>query len=124
MGSVLLFLYLLMLPIYGQDKPKAILFDEFGKISQKELAKRVSSFDKRLRKNAWSENYENAVIFFYCENARDCRQAEASIIKLLGDNCRDCRGWNVRITFVRAGTVRKRKIQLWIVPQGADDPTP
>jgi hypothetical protein len=108
----------------AQDKPKATLFDEFGKINQAELKKRISAFDERLRKNAWSENYENAVIFFYSINEREAKKAESSVVGFLYDNCRDCRGWNLRITFVRAGIAKQQKIQLWIVPQGADNPSP
>lgn len=81
----------------AQDKPNAILFDEFGKVNAAELKKRIGAFNDRLRKNAWSENFENAVIFFYGQKEREQSKAEAAIIKLLNDGCYDCRGWNVRI---------------------------
>jgi hypothetical protein len=122
----LLFLTLLLSgrSLEAQDQPTAFLLDEFGKLSQTERRKRVSAFDKRLRENAWSENYEEGVIFIWSRNAPEQRTAESVLTKLLYDDCRDCRGWHSRITFVRAGVAPKLKIQLWIVPRGADNPIP
>ncbi len=105
------------------EKPKAYLFDEFGKIDQVEIKARTENFRKKLEQSRSSRNFDDAYLFFYYENEKELKKTQNLIEDVLYRECRDCFD-NVRITFLNAGKVKKPKTQFWLAPAGVKPPEP
>lgn len=109
-----------------KEDPKAYLFDEFGKVSQKEVKQRTEKLRKKLQEPASTNEDLGAYLIFYPDDKqKSLRNLEILIRDVLFDNCRDCYGFGgPRIVFVQGGRSEKQKIQFWLVPAGAEPPTP
>lgn len=110
-----------------KQEPKAILFDEFGEISQKEIKSRTLKLREKLEERSSRELQLGAYIILYAKTkkVRNIELVRKTIVKALFDNCRDCYGYEGRqIIFVMGGETEKQKVQLWLLPSGAKPPTP
>ena len=109
-----------------KEKPKTYLFDEFGKISQKEIKLRAEKLRKKLQEHdSINEGFGAYLIFYTGSNEKSLRKIEMLVRDVLFDNCRDCYGFGgPGIVFVNGGKKEQQKIQFWIVPAGAESPTP
>jgi len=109
-----------------KEQLKAHLFDEFGKISQKEIKLRSEKLRKKLQeRDSINENSGAYLIFYTDSKEKSSRQKEILIRDVLFDNCRDCYGFSeARIVFVNGGEKEKQKVQFWLVPAGAEPPIP
>ena len=109
-----------------EEKPKTYLFDEFGQISQKEVKQRTEKLRKKLQEPASKNGGLGAYLIFYSgDKQKSLRNMEILIRDVLFDNCRDCYGFSgPRIVFVQGGKAERLKIQFWLIPQGAEPPTP
>jgi hypothetical protein len=109
-----------------EEKPKAYLFDEFGQISQKEVKQQTEKLRKKLQEPDSKNGGLGAYLIFYSgDKQKSLRNMEILIRDVLFDNCRDCYGFSgPRIVFVQGGKAEKQKIQFWLVPAGAEPPTP
>ena len=102
--------------------PKAEKFDEFGKVSNAEWLKRMKILGKKLDEIKYG-NLQLFIINYGTE--KDINVAESLIEKYLFKNCRDCFGYsNVKITYLRGNSTGKARRVFWIVPFGAETPTP
>jgi len=126
-GSVLL-VTLLMTPALSQEttgpnekKPHAQLIDDFGPVPECDRIARFDTFLLELHQNPSLSGY---VIFY---NGRNVLPAyyESSVYEQLFSNHVSFRGFDrKRITVVRGGFRDSVSTQLWVVPPGADPPTP
>lgn len=108
-----------------EEKPKAYLFDEFKGVSLKEIKTRTEKLKKKLKENAWSKNFVDAYLIFYYDKKQKSSDKQEKLVRFeLSHKCYDCMGWNSRIVFISGGEAESRKIQFWIVPQGAEPPKP
>lgn len=106
------------------EKPKAYLFDEFGKISTKEIKLKTQKLRAKIREKAWSDEPLGAyLVFYYGENQKTPENLQIIIRNELFRECRDCMGWSPNILFVDGGKSKEQKVQFWLVPFGAEPPT-
>ena len=106
-----------------EEKSKAYLFDEFGKVDQVEIKVRTEKFRKKLEQGRNSRDFDDAYLFFYYENENELKKIQTLTRDVLYKDCRDCFD-NVRITFVNTGKAKKQKTQFWLAPAGAKPPEP
>lgn len=105
-------------------KPEAYLFAEAKANNVIEVTKRLR---KKLRITARSESPERVYIFVYYlkRHTTALRKTRKLIDDGLYDDCRHCFGYDPpRITFVDIPISTKPKVQIWLVPPGAQAPTP
>lgn len=110
-----------------KQESKAILFDEFGEISQKEITSRTSKLREKLVERSSRETKLGAYIILYAKTkkVRNIELVRKIIVKTLYDNCYDCYGYGGRqIVFVNGGKTDKQKIQFWLLPLEAEPPKP
>jgi len=110
-----------------KQEPKAILFDEFGEISQKEIKSRTLKLREKLQEPNSKNTGLGAYIFFYANKnkIKQFAKIRKTIVEALLYDCRDCYGYDGgRIIFVEAGEIEKQKIQFWLHPRGAEPPKP
>jgi hypothetical protein len=93
---------------YGNVKPSPILFDEFGKVKDNLLQKRLAALGETLQQNAGAQAY-----FVNYGSAKDVEKREASIRELFGANAS-------KAVFVNGGVEKDIRTRVWIVPAGAD----
>ena len=98
-----------------EKPPQAILFDEFETATNGYVKWRMDSFFAELSNNPAAQGY----IINY-GTAGEIAKRE----KQLRNSIRFRKYDASRITFVRGGTREKIKTVLWIVPPGAEPPTP
>lgn len=94
---------------YGNVKPSPILFDEFGKVKEKLLEKRISALKDILKNNPGSQAY-----FVSYGSEKDVAGRESEIRRHSGGT--DISSW----LFVNAGVEKQIRTRVWIVPPGAD----
>lgn len=99
----------------AQLKPNAYEFFECEKISNNLLKEKVKNFYTELKKDSDSQGY----IINYGTD-KEIAKREKQIKDSM--NFRDDDA--PRITFVRGGNESKLKTVFWIVPAGAEPPTP
>lgn len=96
------------------SEPKAYKFDEFGKISNREFDKRFTKFLVKLQ-------YEEPISTGYIINSGKASEVSKRELKIR-DGTRRCH--HCRIVIVNGGKSKVLKTAFWIVPQGAEPPTP
>ena len=109
-----------------KEKPKSILFDEFEKISRKEIKLRAQKLrEKFLERESKDSGLVAYLIFYTDDKIKTLKDTERIIIDVLLDNCRDCYGFgNNPFVFVKGGKLKEQKIQFWLSPRGAELPIP
>lgn len=90
-------------------------FFEFGKISKSLLKEKTEDFFTELWKDTKSQGY----IINYGTN-KEVAKREKEIRDLIAFRNQDAS----RITFVRSDSKKNFLTELWIVPNGAEPPTP
>lgn len=105
-------------------KPKLSLFDEFGKLSQKEIKLRTQKLREKLEETDSIKDGLGAYLIFYVDGKKESLAPEENtIIHVLYDNCRDCYGYGgARIIFIHVDNSKEVKIQFWLYPPGAEPP--
>ncbi len=100
---------------FGQEKPKAELYDEVVNMPCDELKGRVDGFSVQLGNNPNS----TGLIIIYGEQNNQLRNYHyESLIKDIIDNGKyDGR----RVTFVHAKSEKKLRVQFWLVPPDAEN---
>jgi hypothetical protein len=93
---------------YGDVKPSPILFDEFGKVKDNLLQKRLSALGDTLEQNAGAQAY-----FVNYGSAKDVEKREASIRSMFGANAS-------KAVFVNGGVEKDVRTRVWVVPPGAE----
>lgn len=135
MKTAILILLICVSSVFGQtvvndgdkQESKATLFDEFGEISQKEIKSRTLKLREKLQEPSSRKTQLGAYIVLYAKTkkGKNIEIVRNLIVKGLSDNCRDCYGYGGRlIVFVNGGEVEKQKVQFWLLPLGAEPPTP
>ncbi len=115
----MVFLLICLFPFqicFGQEKPKAELVDEFGKLNCDDFLARTHNFAVSLANNP---NSQGDVIVYGEKNEqyynhRFMDLIKAGIVQLRLDIS--------RFVFVRGDDSNDLRIQFWIVPTGADRP--
>jgi len=98
-----------------QETPKAIKFDEFEKATNGYVKMKMDVFFVELRNNPAAQGY----IINYGTD-REIAKRE----KQIRNSITFCRYDASRITLVRGGNREVIKTDLWLVPPGAESPTP
>jgi hypothetical protein len=93
---------------YGNVKPSPILFDEFGKVKDSLLQKRLTALGETLDQNTGAQAY-----FVNYGSEKDVEKREASIRSMFGGNAS-------RAVFVTGGVEKDVRTRVWIVPPGAE----
>lgn len=93
---------------YGNAKPSPILFDEFGKVKDNLLQKRLTALGEMLQQNSGAQAY-----FVNYGSEKDVEKREASIRSMFGAN-------TSRAVFVNGGVEKDVRTRVWIVPPGAE----
>lgn len=93
---------------YGNVKPSPMLFDEFGKVKNSLLQKRLTALGQTLEQNSGAKAY-----FVNYGSDQDIEKREASIRSMFGANA-------ARAVFVKGGVEKEVRTRVWIVPYGAE----
>lgn len=135
LGFCIIAFFLFSSFIFGQNPPEKVedksveikqttKIDEFGDISEKEFASRLEKFAEILRKNDSATGY---VIFYNDFNSTPFRKTQyfahskiRSYSNYLSEGCFD----PSRFVYVNGGLLEKMTTELWLVPNGAESPTP
>ena len=105
------------------EKPKAFLFDEFEAISDRQVTSKTLKLRERIREKAWSKEPLGAwIIIFHGGKELTPTRLESVVADALSQDCRDCMGFSPRVVLIRGGKARRSKIQLWLIPYGAEPP--
>lgn len=97
---------------YGNSKPSAIFFDEFGKVKDKLLERRIAALIDALRRNPTATAY----VFSY-GTPEAVRKRELEIRDVITKpGAID----PPRIVFSNGGTEKEIRTRVWIVPPGVD----
>jgi hypothetical protein len=128
LGSVLVLSFLLLTAnLFAQtaEKPRAFLFDEFERIGNQEIKLKTKKLRAKIAENAWSKGaFAGAYIIIWDDgNNRSAAKLQTLITNALFEDCRDCMGWDTRITLVRGGKAKRQRVQFWLIPSGAEPPT-
>ena len=93
---------------YGDLKPSPILFDEFGKVKDNLLQKRLTALGQTLEQNAGAQAY-----FVNYGSSKDVEKREAAIRSMFGASAS-------KAVFVNGGVEKDVRTRVWVVPSGAD----
>ena len=108
--------------LFSQEKQKARLLDEFGKLPRKDIVKRIEKLRSTLHENAGGPQYADVFILLWATTQSELKERRDAIVSTLYDNCRDCMG-DTRITFVDRKLGKETKTQIWLVPPGGEPPS-
>jgi hypothetical protein len=106
-------LVILAFQVYGQEKPQARLFDEFGKSCREDFQVRIDSFHNELNNNPKSTGYA----IFYGSKTLEARNL--SYFQILSIYPKERK---LPIQTVRGANQKEEKTQFWIIPAGAELP--
>jgi hypothetical protein len=100
---------------FAQSEPKAIKFAEFGPISQRGVKAKMDSFFDEIRKGPLAQGY---IITYGSPKAVSARRKQItnSIMMSMPED--------LRLTFIDGGFEKAVRTVIWIVPAGAEPPTP
>lgn len=102
--------------LISDEPPKANKIDEFGEVSDRYFNWSLDNFLEKLRKVKTATGY---VLNYGSDEEVSLRINK--INKHFG--CRDCLT-DMRIVIMNGGTRETLRTELWIVPEGAEPPTP
>lgn len=103
---------------FGQEIPKAALFDEFRGICSEEFMARYDGYIVSLYKDPNSMGY---ILFYGDESAEGTNLNYINAVK----NYTNLRRYDsARIVVIRGANQAETKIQFWLVPAGANPPNP
>ncbi len=115
----LLFLFMTSQFCLGQEKPKAVLVNEFGKVCSEELMALYDGFFVELQNYPTTTGY----IIFYGDNSAEGRNLK--FINYLNKFYPNARGFDkTRLSLIRGKNQNQMKIQFWVAPAGANPPIP
>jgi hypothetical protein len=104
---------------FGQEKQKAELIDEFGKICSEDLMARYDGFMNHLQNDPSAQGY----IIFYGDSSVEGRNLK--FIHYLTEYYPVVRGFDKsRLRLLRGANRNQMSIQFWVVPSGAITPKP
>jgi predicted NAD-dependent protein-ADP-ribosyltransferase YbiA (DUF1768 family) len=111
--------------VHGQPKPEAYLFDQFQPRTTAQVIARGDEFKAKLHELVRSKSGAAAWIIYYNDNRRPTFDAHRAVTESLFGGCSDCFGLGneALVTFLNQDGEEQR-IEFWIVPHGADRPTP
>lgn len=95
--------------LYGDIKPTPVLFDEFGKVKNKLLGRRIAALLDTLRRNP-----DSHAEFVSYGTSKDIQDREQAIRKLTSG------ADPALMVFKNGGTEKGIRTQVWIIPAGAD----
>jgi hypothetical protein len=113
---VLFFLFTLLPVCFGQEKPEAVLIDEFGGITCEDQLARTDNYFVELMNDPNSTGY--VVIY----PGKDKSSRPVYLLKLIKGSIYQRKFDKDRIIFIRGEAEEKPRVQLWRVPFGADTP--
>jgi hypothetical protein len=120
--KVLAFLVTLLISLQiceAQEKTEALLIDEFDKLCSEEVMARYDSFLGELGNNPSAMGY----FVFYGDAQRE--GGNLNFIAFLKDIYPDSRRFDkTRLAVVRGANRPQMHVQFWVVPPGAEAPTP
>jgi hypothetical protein len=102
--------------VSGQEKPEAVLIDEFGRITCEEQLARTDNFFAELMNNPDSTGY----VVIYQDKEKPSRATYT--LKVFKGWISQRRYDKSRIVFIRGETEEKPRVELWRVPPGAEKP--
>ncbi len=119
--ALLLILVLFSSLAFSQKKQdlKAYKFFEFGKISNNLLKEKLENFRVEILKSSNAQGY----IINYGK-AAEIANLEKQIRRSSPRNCGYDGAYCGRIVFLKSNITKKKNTQFWIVPEGAQPPTP
>ena len=103
--------------VTAQEKPTAVMIDEFGKTGCEDMQVRVENFLASLQRNPQSRGY----VVMYPQEGINIR-GYFKLEQLLRSSLIFLRFQNAPVTFVRAARMPEQKVELWIAPSGAEPP--
>jgi len=116
---ILSLLLILAIDVLGQEKPKAVLVDEFGKECSESVMARRDSFLNQLGQNANS----SGLILFYGDQDSEGRNVKlAQYLARFDLLARKYASSTIRL--IRGKNTEDLLVQFWLVPSGADYPKP
>lgn len=98
---------------YGGTDKSAIFFDEFGKVKDKLLEKRIAAMTDALRRNPTTTA---RIISYGSADAVSKRESEIRNLAARSARAID----PLRIVFVNGGVEKDLRTRVWIVPSGVD----
>ena len=126
-GVLLLTFFLATSTVLAQkdEAPKAVVFDDFGKTSAKEVRKKTQKLRDEIAKRARKNPAFNVhVIFYYGKTQSSSPNLESLVLNSLYENCYEyMRSTSPRITIIRAGQTNEDRVKFWIVPKDAPIPS-
>jgi hypothetical protein len=115
-----LILFLSIQICFGQQKPKAELFDEHGKITWEDFTARLDNLLHQLSQNP------NSTAYIVIHNGKVSNNRERFRYEDYAKGHLAIRGFAAqkeRVFIIRAEDRDEFQIQLWLVPDGAEKPT-
>ena len=108
------------------EEPKAKLFADFGKIGVKEIGKKTQKLRNEIAKRATQDTaFGVRVVFYYGRAQTSSASLENLVLNSLYENCYEyMRSTHPGITIVRAGRTDEDRVKFWIIPKGAEVPSP
>jgi hypothetical protein len=97
-----------------KEKPKSYIFLELGIANDAEIKAKMEEYSKELLKSDSAEGY-----LINYGKAEKVSKRERQIINGLDRHCHYC-----RIVIVNGGESEELKTVFWVVPYGAEPPTP
>ena len=101
---------------FSQEKPKAVLFEEFGNINCEELLARMDAFYNVLSNDPSSQGY----IIIYGKGDETVRKLSYEL--LINGSIKFRNFDKSRIVRIRGAERENLEIELWKVPAGAEKP--
>ena len=125
-GLLLLTLILAASTVLAQkdEAPKAIVFDDFGKTSAKEVRRKTQKLRDEIAKRARKNPAFDVRVIFYYGKTQTSPNLESLVLNSLYENCYEyMRSTSPRITIIRAGQMNEDRVKFWIIPKDAPIPS-
>ena len=108
-------------PVSEQNAKAAIKIDEFGREGDCQVSSRLDNFFVELQKNSAATGF---VITYQGKNALPADYEVSGYERLIRNQIAFRNQDASRFTFLRGGFREELATELWLVPSGADAPTP
>ena len=104
-----------------QDTKIPIIIDEFGRMGDCETRGRLDNFLVRIQENPDAAGY---IIIYQGKNALPAEYEVSSYEKIIRSHLAFRNFDASRVTFLNGGFREELSIELWLIPSGANEPTP
>jgi hypothetical protein len=106
------------------ETPKAVVVDDFGKTSAKEIRKKTQKLRDEIAKRARKDPAFDVRVIFYYGKVQSSPNLESLVLNSLYENCYEyMRSTSPRIVIIRAGQTDEDRVKFWIIPKDAPIPS-